>query len=275
MKFISVFIFLSFLSLVARAGNFMPENDLWKQDCLNCLSSNSMTQELFNKIVDAGRKAYAENAAKNGERLVINALWTDSTVNANCCRGCTPRQVEVNMYGGLARRDEINPEGFALVLGHELSHAYGGEPFYPQSDRMSGEGQADYEGAKTAYKKIADLVPELKQNINVSDFISKTCATLGEDCKHSLYGGDSLGALLATLKGESKPDYETPDQTVVNETLTSYPDTVQCRLDTYLAGTLSKPRPACWFYDPAANPQPNDPWGWPQWPTWPWPQWPW
>jgi len=246
-------IFVSFSSTVAFAQSkdtFMPDNDLWKQDSFEA-SNGGITQTVFNKIVAAGKKAYAENARQNNEALVINALWTDATVNANCCRGCEPGKVIVNMYGGLARRSEITPEGFALVLGHELSHAYGGAPYIEEAERMSAEGQADYQGARTAYKKLAALVPDLKKDISVDDSIKEFCKDkTGEDlkdCIHSLSGGMSLGKLLSTLSGDGPVSYQTPDPTVVDETLTSYPSTTQCRVDTYLAGTLNKDRPACWF----------------------------
>jgi hypothetical protein len=195
------------------------------EDCLTCesFSANPVTQDLFKKIVEAGKKAYAAEAATNGERLVINAKWTDSTVNADCCRGCTAGQVTVNMYGGLARRSEVTPEGFALVLGHELSHAYGGTPYIDVGSRMSAEGQSDYEGAKTAFYRIAALVPELRKEADFSDTIKNACkGKVGDanvDCMHDLSGGLSLGHLLSVLSGDSKPAYETPD-------------TTQCRVDT-------------------------------------------
>jgi hypothetical protein len=235
---------------MAFAGNFMPENDLNLQDCLTCeTAKGGVTREVFNKIVEAGKKAYAAEAKNNNEKLVINALWFNSTVNANCCRGCKTNEVTVNMYGGLARRSEVTPEGFALVLSHELNHAYGGTPYYPDSDRMSAEGQADYAGAKEAYYRLAKLVPELRKDIDAGSFIKEKCATNPNriDCEHALLAGLSLGELLSVLSNEKKPQYETPDPTIVKETLTSYPDTVQCRVDTYLAGALNKERPACWF----------------------------
>ncbi len=312
MKFLFLFLFIS---TIAGAGQFMPPNDLWRQDCLTCKPFNQMTQDLFNRIVEAGKKSYQANADSNGERLVVNPLWSDSTVNADCCRGCVQGEVTVNMYGGMARRAEMNPEGFALVLGHELSHAYGGQPYYPNSDRMSAEGQSDYEGAKTAYAKIAALVPELQQDFDADTFIKDACARSQnpKTCEHSLTGGLSLGTLLATLSGDPAPQYETPDQTKVSRTETSYPKTTQCRLDTYFAGTFGNPRPACWFKStgteptptpyptpyptpfPTPNPTPNptpaptpepspwptpwptdpwDPWGNDDW-NWPWPTWPW
>lgn len=298
---------LFFISpIVAKTNTFMPENDLWRQDCVNCFNANGMDQQLFTKIIEAGKKGYAENARQNGEQLVINNKWTDSTVNADCCRGCEYGKVIVNMYGGMARRSEMNPEGFALVLGHELSHAYGGTPYIEAENRMSAEGQSDYEGARTAYRKIAAYVPELKQDLSYDEYVGQLCAQKTgddfKDCVHGLAGGQALGNLLATLSGEPVPSYQTPDQTRVSRTETSYPATVQCRLDTYLVGTLNRPRPACWFKasatdpnptpeptsvptpeptsfptpEPTPWPEPNDPWQWPTWDwPWDWPTWPW
>lgn len=251
---------IAFLAIVMAwmmygvSNQFMPENDLYLEDCINC-ESNTMTEALFNKIAEAGKKAYASNAKANKETLIVNALWLDSTVNANCCRGCKAKTVEVNMFGGLARRPEITPEGFALVLAHELSHAYGGTPYYKNSDKMSGEGQADYMSTKEGYAKIAALVPELRVSISPDDFVLDTCSkAYGKfadarysNCLHALEGGKSISNLLAVLSKEPAPDYKTPDTVPVNKTTTDYPKTVQCRMDTYLAGELLATRPNCWF----------------------------
>ena len=73
-------------------------------------------------------------------------------VNANCMRN--NGVVTVNMYGGLARRPEVTPEGFALVLCHELGHAYGGTPYIFQQAQIAAEGQADYYGEQTCLKAL-------------------------------------------------------------------------------------------------------------------------
>lgn len=234
------------LSVSALADSFMPENDLWKQDCLTCENStNGMTQEIFNEIIAAGKSAYQPFADKNGEKLVINALYTDSTVNANCQR--TNGRVIVNMYGGLARRPEINFAAFAIVLSHELSHAYGGKPYIYEPTQMSAEGQADWAATKDAFKLIHAKSRYLQQEINNPEqFMIDNCND-SKLCIDSLAGGKSLGALLAKLTNGAAPRFETPDPLVVTETELSYPSTVQCRLDTYVAGTLGKERPSCWF----------------------------
>jgi hypothetical protein len=248
------------MSTLASCGGgsrdqFVPDNDLWKYDNMN-LENASMSQDLFNRIIDAGQKAYAPNAKANKETLIISKLWSNPTVNADCCRGCKPNNVTIRMFGGLFRRPEITAEGFALVLGHEISHAYSGTPYYPNTMQMSGEGKSDWASTKDAYAKIAALVPELRVSINTDSFVKNTCnKAYGRfadarysNCIHALEGGKSLADLLSTLSGESIPNYETPDPLVVTKTVTTYPDTTQCRMDSYLAGVLNKSYPKCWFY---------------------------
>ena len=144
MKQLTFFLFAFLTTLSAFANSFFPENDLWKEDDLYKRNAN-VTEEMFNKIIDVADSIYQPIAKQNNERLTINRRWTDATVNANASRFFG--QVTVNMFGGLARRDEITPEGFALVLCHELGHAYGGTPYINTWNQMSAEGQADFRQA--------------------------------------------------------------------------------------------------------------------------------
>ena len=229
--------------------NFMPNNDLWKEDALFAVSN--VDQETFNQIVQAGRDVYAPFAQENNEKLVINALWADATVNANCQRA--NGKVTVNMFGGLARRVEVRPEGFALVLCHELGHAYGGTPYIYTASKMSAEGQADYYSTFACYEKMAELLPVLKDTTEYSQYITEKCENKFSDeksilnCMNEMNGGLSLGLLLSRLSQEPAPQLETPDPLIVKKTLTSYPATTQCRLDTYHNGALKIERPKCWF----------------------------
>lgn len=226
-----------------------PKNDLWKQDCL---TKDSSREEMFNNVIDAAYEIYLPIAEKFGDKkLVINRKWDDPTVNANCSR--LWGKVTINMYGGLARRPEINAEGFALVLCHELSHAYGGKPYISSWRKLSAEGQADYMGAKFCLHRILKKL-NLEDDLESSDYIKEVCLNSFNTsersvlCEQSLIGGISLGKLLATLTNQKIPQYETPDPTIVDSTLTSYPDTIQCRLDTYLKGSLQQERPLCWYH---------------------------
>jgi hypothetical protein len=82
----------------------------------------------------------------------------------------------------------------------------------------------------------------------LTDYISQTCKG-DQICERDLAGSYSLGKLLSVIKNEPQPEFETPDQFVTDTTMTSYPKTVQCRLDTYHAGSLNLDRPKCWFKD--------------------------
>jgi len=233
---------------------FVEDNDLWMEDDIN--SKAGITKEMFNAVIAAGLEIYKPMATENDEKLIINANWSNSTVNADCSRNYG--RVTVNMYGGLARRSEVTPEGFALVLCHELGHAYGGTPYLYDYDKgqdaMSAEGQSDYYGSKECLRKI---LPKLEMPVvTATSYTERRCKELGAPesaeyklCIRQLDGSMSLGYLLSVLKEEPKPSFETPDTNEVEETEVSYPATIQCRTDTYHNGSLNLNRPRCWFKD--------------------------
>jgi len=223
--------------------NWVEDNDLWKEDNINFAGSN-VSEEMFNAVIDAAEILYAPIAKDWNEKLTIQRNWDDSTVNANASRdgnGWT----EINMYGGLARRPEVIPIGFALVLCHELSHLYGGQPYVNVGLKMAAEGQSDFAGAGWCLKGIVESLND-PSDIEVTPYMKKVCYN-DNTCIRQLAGGNSLGKLLALLNKETVPNFETPDKSVVKRTNTSYPKTVQCRLDSYHNGTLVKDRPLCWY----------------------------
>jgi len=133
-------ILLFFFPHISYSRNFLPENDLWKEDYF---MKSRTGQLLFNRIIEIAYDIYKPIAEEFGDdNLSIYGWWENSTVNANSNRFY--EKVIVNMYGGLFRRPEITLEGFALVLCHELSHAYGGYPYIMVWNNISAEGQADY-----------------------------------------------------------------------------------------------------------------------------------
>lgn len=222
--------------------SFMPENDLHFED--DAFTSN-VSREMFFKIIETAREEYQAEANSFNEDLIINAKWDDATVNANARR--YNGELTINMYGGLARREEVTPAGFALVVCHELGHGYGGTPYIRVPSKIAAEGQADYYGADICLERVVDkLKDEFLLFSDPSDFILSTC---GDDtsCILRLEAGESLGNLLAMLGNEEAPNYETPDQYITRKTLLSYPKTTQCRLDTYFNGVMKMPRPKCWF----------------------------
>jgi hypothetical protein len=229
-------------SKVTTQHNWVEDNDLWMEDSLDFTSN--VDEAMFDAIIDVAEKLYAPIAKEWNETLTIKRNWTDGTVNASAWRdgqGAT----EINMYGGLARRAEVVPIGFALVLCHELSHLYGGTPYIDVAARMAAEGQSDWKAAGWCLKGIVDSQVD-QSPMDVTPYIEKVCGK-NAVCMRQLVGGNSLGKLLAKLSGEKVPNFETPDKTIVKKTNVSYPKTTQCRLDSYHNGTLGKDRPLCWY----------------------------
>lgn len=258
MKILSIIISL-FLNIPAFAGTvqaFAPENDGWMEDCISC-ESNTMTQDLFERIVDAGFKAAQPDAKARRERLVINALYTDATVNANALRSIpTGGQVVVNMYGGLARRPEVDARGFALVLSHELSHLYPVRANYWEGAevlQVGCEGEADTSGAEKFFNRIAVLVPEVRGGTEFEPFVNEKC---GDDelCKNNLAGGKQLSNLLSALNRGPKLEFSDMATESVSRTIRDAYPRVECRLTSYVYGALHLGAPSCW--KASTDPQP-------------------
>ncbi|HEX2691402.1 MAG TPA: hypothetical protein VHN14_32535, partial [Kofleriaceae bacterium] len=131
---------LCFLVAVPGTSNatILPPNDLWKQD--NRFAATGITEQQFNSILDLIELRYRPEFFFFNATLVINRFWDDPTVNSYARR--TGNNWIIDMYGGLARRAEITPDGFALVACHEVGHHLGGYPFFTGS-WGAVEGEAD------------------------------------------------------------------------------------------------------------------------------------
>jgi len=227
-------VFFSTLSLAHTVKTFMPENNLNEVDGL--LIDNGMTEELFNSIIAEVENYYAPIVNGYGADLIINRLWSNSTVNAQAYQEGDTWYVD--MFGGLARRPEVTPDGFAMVVCHEVGHHLAGWP-YVQS-WAANEGQSDYFAmhacAKGIWAKQANKVD------SIDPIAKKLCdqnLTSTQDyflCYREMNAGYSLATLLAALGG-TKASFSTPDKTIVSKTSSVHPN-AQCRLDTYVAGTL-------------------------------------
>jgi hypothetical protein len=257
---------------------FMPDNRL---DLEDKQQQTNITEDEFNSILDVVEQVYTPIFRNFGATFNLERDWADSTVNAYANQ--SGKTWTVHMYGGMARRNEMNKAGFGLVACHEVGHHLGGFPKYSDSPWASNEGNSDYFANHVCARKVFESlsVPQ------IPDYPKAKCDEIyssqadREYCYKSLDGGQALGNLLGVLNGTGKPNYQTPDGTVVSKTSDSHPR-AQCRLDTYLAGTLcTMPwndaviptnesavctnRPKCWFKssggggggDPDPTPTPN------------------
>lgn len=228
---------LSFPSLAQ--AKILPENDLYLQDCLSCFNS-SVTKDVFNKIIDDAEKVYGPVITGFGANLIMNKEWSDSTVNASAQQDGD--DWHVNMYGGLARRAEVTPDGFTLVVCHELGHHLAGFPF--SSSWAANEGESDFfathKCAPTLWEK--DLEENAKARAVIPETPKKACDDVynteqAQDlCYRIALAGESLATLLGALR-DQKPSFDTPDTSKVRRTNNNHPD-AQCRLDTYMAGAV-------------------------------------
>jgi hypothetical protein len=250
-----LFIFLCYCSIsiyAAQSDNlksFVEENDLHLLDGFETTSNISEVE--FKEILSIIQEVYQPTAKSNGHKLTIEGFWNNKTVNAYCNRQY--KKTIVTIYGGLVKRPELTHDGLALIVCHEVAHAYGGKPRTRRPVFLiSHEGQADYYGSRTCLKKVLPHLKDYKDS-SPSSFMIESCKDKwgsSKDyriCLRQLQAGQSAAELLAFIKDIDVPDYETPDKTVVRRTIRSYPETVQCRLDTFFSGTMELPRPACWF----------------------------
>lgn len=132
--------------------------------------------------------------------------------------------VAIVVWGGMISHPKMTAPVFYLLLCHELGHFLGGPPLKSRNGWSSTEGQSDYYSSASCVKELG---------LDEGQFIE---AALG------------LTAIYAEVTRQAPPRLDTCDNTVSTRTNYGYP-TIQCRLDTLLAGWNETARPKCWFFD--------------------------
>lgn len=131
-------------------------------------------------------------------------------------------QLVLELYGGMLSHPKMNENSFRLLLCHELGHYFGGAPLKSRTGWSSTEGQADYYSGNQCARFLS---------MDESSFIE---------------GAIDLTAIYAEVMREAPPKLDQCDERQVDRTNYGYPS-VQCRLQTILAGWRDEPRPRCWF----------------------------
>lgn len=221
-------------------ATILPENDLHLEDDINSRDAN-LTEEEFVTTTNYIINLYKPLAQLHNANLSVNFKWKDSTVNAFANQ--SGKKWEVTMYGGLARRPEVTLDGYSLVVCHELGHHFGGYPF---TRWASNEGQSDYFSTHACAKKIWGDQLDINATFrNTVDPVAKShCDSIWPSeeqqnlCYRSAQAGLSLARLLGALRNKKNLSFSTPSKKkIIFATNNSHPD-AQCRLDTYLAGSL-------------------------------------
>jgi hypothetical protein len=218
---------------------FLPPNSL---SISSAHGTNGMTEQRFNALIDRVEAYYKPIVAQKGASLMFEREWADGTVNAYASRN--GNQWIISMYGGLARHQAINEDGFTLVACHEVGHHLGGAPKY-RGEWAANEGQADYFGVLKCLRNIfeKDDNVSIVRKLNVPASVTSQCeAGFGDAnsiaiCQRSSMAGRSTAELMRVLGGSGPINFETPDANVVSSTQDAHP-AAQCRLDTYFNGSV-------------------------------------
>lgn len=226
-------------------AGFVPENNL--NIPVGLFTVGGITEQQFNQVIDRMEKLYTKDVEAMGDRLKINRLWSDGTVNASAQRSGNTQVV--NMYGGLARHPATTIEGFALVICHEYGHHNGGAPKMQSwfgGAWATNEGGSDYfAGLKCLRRFFAeDDNAAILKDLELDPVAEAACtAQFPEEqdrliCLRTSLAGQSVANLFQALRKETTPPtFGTPDKKEVTRTDDRHPAT-QCRLDTYFAGSL-------------------------------------
>jgi hypothetical protein len=237
------------LSLVPLVANFSHATILPENDALipRNQENGGLTLEEYHRVIDQADVVFRPIVEGHGKRLTIRRPWEDPRVNAGASK--RGREWIINLYGGYARHRHTTPDGFALVICHELGHHLGGTPKKLSPERnprwASAEGQADYYATAKCLRKIfsrrefqvpidpaqVPLTAREKCDKNFSeDLERKVCYRIG-------LAGLSVGRVSADIRRSPPPALETPDLTVIESTYKDHP-LPQCRLDTYFQGAI-------------------------------------
>ncbi len=243
--------------------DFLPVNSMKIPTGLESFSSGGIDEVAFNRVIDKVSALYASVIKSKGGNLKLERLWNDPTVNASASRD--HHNWLISMYGGLARYPIMTEDGFTLVMCHETGHQLGGFPekITPtgEKDWAANEGQADYFAMMKCFRGLyenadnASVVAQLDVPAKVKADCSRSFKSTNEInlCVRESMAGLVLAKTLTgihnaqvmqeiTLKHVKlslapEPAFETPSNAVVAVTYDGHPD-AQCRLDTFLAGSI-------------------------------------
>ena len=228
---------------------FIPENDLYIP--VDDYRNLNMDEETYHAVLDRIEEVYTPIIAQRRARLVVNRQWSNGRVNASASRD--GNRYIITMFGGLARHEQVTPDGLMLVACHEIGHHIGGSPKYSGwTTWASNEGQSDYFANLHCMRLVYthEENEEWLAHNEVDPFVVSECKRVWGDslkeqniCMRSSMAGFSVSRLFQEIRNEEEePRFDQPDPTQVDSTFASHPGT-QCRLDTYFQAALCERGP--------------------------------
>ena len=227
-------------------ASILPPNDLHLEDRIGRSDAN-IDEPLFRTLIERAVRHYQPLAEAHHAGLSADLDWEDPTVNAFAIH-LGPVWI-ITMKGGLARRPEVTPDGFQLVVCHELGHLFAGYPFKPSVlggfSAVSVEGESDYFATQSCARALwgRDQDENARHASTVDPFAATQCNRAWQQeadrnlCYRIADASQSLAGLLAALRNEPVPAFGLRDVGLIARTSALHP-AAQCRLDTYLEGAL-------------------------------------
>lgn len=228
---------------------FLPENNL--KIPLNNKLKSGLDLESAQKISSTLVKIYQADINRLGKELDVGIDWQSANVNAYAM--VVDGNFHIQLFGGLLRHPNMTEDALSLILCHEMGHFIGGAPLkttvMSDGSHPSNEGQSDYFAALRCFKRIYAMDDNAsKDDFNLPAKVTHLCDKYYANekeralCRRSNSAALDAAKLLADAGKEEKlPDFETPDLSQVSRTFHGHPK-AQCRLDTFLAGSLCRER---------------------------------
>ncbi len=206
--------------------------------------NNGYTEGRFLLVTESFEQFFRPHFEGLGAQFFLDTDWGDGAVNAWAWR--EGQRYSLEIPGGIARYHTMSEEAFVMNLCHELGHLMGGAP--ARSAEISFEGQSDYFATAKCFKRFAPFIMEKLGGFQSGPWRTiyseeraffKKCQSHDSPalCEHALRGALGATAYYAELEKVKTPSLSTPDQSVVQRTLSTHPK-AQCRFDTMVAGVF-------------------------------------
>ena len=225
---------------------FAPPNDLWIPDApaVTWQARPGVSRAQFNEILDRIQAEYSKEVQRAGGIFKIERKWSDGNVNAYAYRDDKKHWI-ISMFGGMARHPVMTYDGFVSVACHELGHHFGGLPKFRGDEWAAVEGEADYYAMLKCMRRVfaKDDNKTILAEREIDPAIKSQCEAehRGQQdqllCIRIAQAGLNIGNVLAQVGKDPMPHVLTPDPKIVKVTFEDHPQ-AQCRLDTYVAGSL-------------------------------------
>lgn len=191
--------------------------------------------------------------AKGEKFLLMRDLDSDwANAFARRWKSASGDEAHILVYGGFLTKKEISKKEMALVLCHEQGHLYAGYPYSDSHNEISAEGQADYYAANCLknfllqYPEYMGTLTGREQNL-YPDFCLQNSTESLPVCQNILDAISNLNKFFSYNWKQPAPSLTATALEVVDKTLTSYPNEIQCRFDSMINGFLLRERPKCWY----------------------------